>query len=117
MNINQDPLSRRETTRPPTPQERAAMRATRDRVRTDEVTRREVNEQRIAEARARAKQETRDRIEISTKARRRMSISKADKAEHQKQVERMRNLYKDGKLGTPERLRAAANKLLGGDKS
>jgi hypothetical protein len=111
MNINQDPLSRRESTQPPTPQERAAMRATRERVRTDEVARQEVSERRIAQAR----QENKDRIEISLKARRRLEISTADKAEHQKQIERMRNLYKDGKLGTPERLRDAANKLLGAE--
>jgi len=118
MNINNDPLSNRETTRPPSPQERAAMRATRDRVRTDEVSRKEVNNRRVENARAEAKQEDkRDRIEISIKARRRVEASQADGATRRERLQRMKAAYQNGELGTESRRRAAADRILGGDQS
>lgn len=110
MNINQDPISRREAAQtPPTPEEREAMRATRERVRNDDAMRRAAVLERMENAR---KSETTDRIEISTEARRRVALSEADSADRRVNVERLREAYQSGELNTPTRREAAAARML-----
>lgn len=117
MNINNNPLRNQKSTRPPTPQELEAMRATRDQVRSAELSRQEVINRRLENARAEAKQaETRDRIEISIEARRRTEAAQADKATRRETIQRMKAAYKAGELGIESRRRAAAERMLGQDK-
>ncbi len=113
MNINQDPVSRRESTPPPTPQEREAMRATREQVRTDEASRREVSTRRTEASRAEARQE-KDRIEISVEARRRAAAADHNDPSRRKTLQRLKQAYNRGELGTSERRMQAANRMLEG---
>lgn len=109
MNINQDPIRRREAAQtPPTPEEREAMRATRERVRADEAARRATALERIESARTSG-----DRIEISAEAQRRIEASEADSSERRANVERLREAYQSGELNTPTRREAAAERMLG----
>ena len=110
MNINQDPVSRREATRTPTPAERASMEATRNKVRQADVTRRQHAERRIEAAREEAKTSS-DRIEISASARR-AAAAEASQADRSEALERLRQEYKEGRLNTPERTRRAAESML-----
>jgi anti-sigma28 factor (negative regulator of flagellin synthesis) len=108
MNINQDPLRRREAAQtPPTPEEREAMRATRERVRADESARRAAALERIHSAR------TPDRIEISTETQRRIEASQAEKDARRINVERLREAYQSGDLNTDTRRSVAAERMLG----
>ena len=110
MNINQDPLSRNDASRTPTPAERASMEATRDKVRQADATRRQYAERRIGAARQEAKQ-TQDRIEISANARR-AAAAEASQSDRAEALERLRQEYKEGRLNTPERTRRAAETML-----
>lgn len=110
MNINQDPLSRRESSRPPTPAELAAMEATRNRVREADASRREVAQERIEQARAEA-ETARDRIEISARARA-AAASETSHDDRRAALERLRQDYKEGRLNTPERAQRAAESIL-----
>jgi len=91
------------------------MRATRDRVRTDEVSRREIAQARIDAARTEAPQKQ-DRIDISIQARRRTEASQADGATRRETITRLKAAYKDGSLGIETRRRAAAERMLGSDQ-
>jgi len=114
MNINQNPLNRREAAQtPPTPEEREAMRATRERVREGEAQRRASVLERMKNARM---GETQDRIEISSEAQRRIEASEAEISERRVNVERLREAYRTGELNTPSRREAAALRMLGGDQ-
>ena len=90
------------------------MRATRNRVRADEVARREAISRRTDAARVEGKGD-RDRIEISVEARRRAEASAAEGPSRRDTVERLRETYSKGELSTDERRREAATRMLDGD--
>lgn len=115
MNINQDPLSRRESTLPPSREERAAMRATRDKVRTDQVQMSEGTSRRESARRVESAAPKGDRIEISVEARERMDGAKETSTDRREMVMRLREAYQNGELNTDSRREAAAQRMLGGE--
>ena len=110
MNINQDPLRRPDSQRPPTAAERAAMEETRRHVQRANVEGEQVVRERTESARVEARSRE-DRIEISVRARRDVAAHEA-KVDRQAKVENLRKLYKSGRIHSPERARAAAENML-----
>lgn len=104
MNINQDPVSRREASQSPSQTEQAAMRATRAQVRASEVELRPV-----ARPEAATKE---DRIEISAEATRRSSAAESGRTERRELIQRLREAHKGGELNTTARREAAAEKMM-----
>lgn len=145
MNINQNSVGRREASSTPSPQERTAMRATRDQVRTDETTRRDAAERRPETARPEAARETRDdnkvtrreyiarrtemgkvdrpqvrdrdRVEISSQALRRSESTGSESTTRREAITSLKEAYQNGELSTSERRRIAASQMLGKNKA
>jgi hypothetical protein len=99
MNIKNDPLQRPDSQRPPTTAERTAMEDKRNAVQ-------ELPEGSRAESKSRQ-----DRIEISVQARRAEAES-AGEPDRKEKVAKLRELYGNNNLNTPERARAAAEKMM-----
>lgn len=110
MNINQDPLKRPDTQRPPSAAERASMEETRRHVQQANNEGRRV----VAEGAERAKAQSRsreDRIEISVRSKRAEQAAETQ-ADRLNRIEQFRIEHQAGTLASPERARRAAESML-----
>ena len=110
MNINNEPLRRPESQRPPTAAERASMEATRKHVQRANVEAKRVIQERTEATHTESKRRE-DRIEISVRAHR-SNEAKESSSSRQDKIAQLRELHGSGNLNSPERTRAAAEKLL-----